>query len=378
MALLRRLELLNQTDTELNDALPSAWDTIHRELDIMPDRQILDFLVQYFVCELNWMKHIIHVPSFLEKYHLWWANDKIVDVADVEFAALIARICSYTTQFLPSPSHTADQICGQSLADIRDTCSNIGNNPATACEILDWNGTLVRVQHIMFAALKVSCEGRTSQFWEGIASACRAAQKAGIHINNSSLVEYQGPKDSAQELEKDVRRRTFCSLYALDRYACYHSDTEFVLTHLDISHLSRQLDRIPFLPNCLVEETLPRLRFIPDIGNIPLETATSAPDIFTERLMQVQLGLFWRAFGLQRNSGFDPTESERRYEKFNADYLRNLHPAFTITHPDMTLHWIRLFQSYRCKDNFYISRSSIQSVGTSDRSCYSNQTKSQA
>ncbi|KAJ5821878.1 uncharacterized protein N7525_011162 [Penicillium rubens] len=336
MALLRRLELPDQSDTELKNAWPSTWETIHHELDLMPERQIIDFLVQYFVYELNWMKQVIHVPSFLANYQLWWAKDKIVEIADVEFAALIARICSYATQFLPSPSHTVDQIRGRSLADIRDTCSNIGNKLATACETLDWKGTLVRVQHIIFAALKVSCEGRTSQFWEGIGSACRAAQKAGIHTDTTGL-ESQLAKDSAQELERDVQRRTFCSLYVLDRYARYHSDAKTSLTNVDGSHLSRQLDRIPFLSNHLIEETLPRLRLIPDIGNIPTETATRAPDIFTERLMQVQLGLFWRGLGLQRTCEFDPTESERIYEKFNSEYLNNLHPAFAIAHPDTTL-----------------------------------------
>ncbi|OQE08247.1 hypothetical protein PENVUL_c010G06166 [Penicillium vulpinum] len=319
MALLRRLELPDQTDTEQTDALSSTWDAIHCELDLMPERQIIDFLVQYFVYELNWMKQVIHAPSFLTNYQLWWAKDKIAEVADVEFAALITRICSYATQFLPSPSHTVDQICGRSLADIRDTCSNIGKNLATACEILDWKGTLVRIQHIIFAALKVSCGGRTGQFWEGIASACQAAQKAGIHTNNTILIESQLAKDSAQELERDIQRRTFCSLYVLD------------------SHLSRQLDRIPFLPNHLAEDTLPRLCLIPEIGHIPAETAAKAPDIFTERLMQVQLGLFWRGLGLQRNSEFNPTESEQRYEKLNSEYLSNLHPAFAITYPDTTL-----------------------------------------
>lgn len=164
------------------------------------------------------MKQVIYAPSFLVNYQLWWAKDKIAEIADVEFAALIARICSYATQFLPSPSHAVDQICGRSLADIRDTCSNIGNNLATSCEILDWKGTLVRVQHIIFAALKVSCEGRTSQFWEGIGSACRAAQKAGIHTDTTGLMGSQLPKDSAQVLERDIQRRTFCSLYVLDRY----------------------------------------------------------------------------------------------------------------------------------------------------------------
>lgn len=54
MALLRRVSLPGQGETDPADFSLSIWDTIQRELGRMPDRQILDFLVQYFVSELNW------------------------------------------------------------------------------------------------------------------------------------------------------------------------------------------------------------------------------------------------------------------------------------------------------------------------------------
>lgn len=264
------------------------------------------------------MKQVIHAPSFLTPYQQWWVKDKSMKVADIEFAVLMLRICSYATQFLPSPSHPVDQIRGRALSDIRDTCSDSAQILAKACETLDWKGSLIRVQHIMFAALKVSCEGRTDQFWEGLASASRAAQKAGIHIDDTDSTEFFSKQDSAKELEREVRRRTFCSLYLLD------------------SHLSRQLDRVPFLPDHVVAETLPRLRLIPEIGNMPAETVPSAPDIFTERLMQVRLGRFWRSFGLRQNFNEDPTGCEQRYEKFCAEFIPGLHAAFAVDHPDTT------------------------------------------
>lgn len=49
-----QLELPGEGETDLTDSSPSIWETIQRELGRMPDRQILDFLVQYFVYELNW------------------------------------------------------------------------------------------------------------------------------------------------------------------------------------------------------------------------------------------------------------------------------------------------------------------------------------
>lgn len=280
------------------------------------------------------MKQVVYAPSFLTQYQQWWRKSKPIGVADVEFAVLILRICSYATQFLPSPTHTIDQVCGRRLSEIRNTCSDVGQNLAKLCESLDWKGSIFRVQHIIFAALKVSCEGRTGQFWEGIASASRAAQKAGIHTDTGASKESRVPKnDSAQELDKEVRRRIFCSLYVLDRYAEDQHNSGQILTPCN-SHLSRQLDRVPFLPDHLVDDSLPRLRLISGLGNMSAEIDTSAPDIFTERLMQVQLGQFWRRIGPRWNCDYDPTESEQRYEKLCAEYLPSLHTAFAIDHPD--------------------------------------------
>ncbi|KAI0595294.1 hypothetical protein F4775DRAFT_595388 [Biscogniauxia sp. FL1348] len=313
MALLR--ELIGPFECDLNDACdpgtseehisPSIERSMTRDLERMPHREVIDFLIEYFVTELNWMKQIIHPPSFLMCYQQWWAKDKPLSIADYEFAALIARICSYATQFLPSPSHTVDSIRGLPLFDIRNTCSDIGDRLAKACLALDWKGSPVRVQHILFAALKFSCEGRTDRFWEGIACASRAAQKAGMHTATSG-----SGKGGADELGKEVQRRTFCSLYVLD------------------SHLSRQLDRVPFLPDDMVSKTLPRLRLVPEMAGI--ENDAHAPEMFTERLMQVQLGRFWRSLGPTNNSGYDPADREQRYERFRTEYLPTLSPPFAL------------------------------------------------
>lgn len=158
------------------------------------------------------MKQIIHAPSFLTHYQAWWTKDRPLPVGDIEFAVLILRICSYSVQFLPSPSHPIDGIYGIPLSDICNTCSDIGNSLAKACLALDWKGSLVRVQHILFAALKFSCEGRQDRFWEELGCASRAAQKAGMHVGGSIVKD-----DGTHELEKEIRRRTFCSLYVLDR-----------------------------------------------------------------------------------------------------------------------------------------------------------------
>lgn len=304
MALLQRWGVGSHGDSHGSEASTSTslFQNIERDLGRMPQRPVLDFLVQYFLYELNWMKQVIHAPSFLAQYQLWWTKSQPLPVRDVEFAVLILRVSVYAAHFLPSPSHTVDSIGGVSLTDIRNTCSDIGDSLAQACVSLDWKGSLVRVQHTLFLALKFSCEGRTDRFWEGLAVSSRAAQKAGIHADAPLQA-----LDGAQNLEREIERRTLCSLYVLD------------------SHLSRQLDRVPFLPNDLVADALPRLRLAPDIGTDP-----NSPDIFTERLMQVQLGRFWRSFGPRRKIDYDPLEGEQRYDRFCAEYLPTLSPALAL------------------------------------------------
>ncbi|OJZ85801.1 hypothetical protein ASPFODRAFT_135656 [Aspergillus luchuensis CBS 106.47] len=308
MALLKKWDLDSRDQDENTQGMSTTvLETVKEYFDRMPPRPILDFLMQYFVNDLNWMKQIIHPPSFLTHYQQWWVKKWPLSLEEIEFAALILRIGAYSAHFLPSPIHTSDRIHGQPLSEVRNTCSDIGDELARACLALDWKGSLVRVQHVLFASLKFSCEGRTDKFWEGIASACSAAQKAGIH----TVAPVPG-EDSSQVLEKEMRRRTLCGLYVLD------------------SHLARQLDRVPIFPDNLVLETLPRLRLAPDIG---LSTPADTPEIFTERLMQVRLGMFWRSLGSKRNLPYDPIHGEERYERFCADYIPTLPPEFALN-PD--------------------------------------------
>lgn len=159
------------------------------------------------------MKEIIHPPSFLAHYQQWCIKARpLTAVSDVEFAVLVLRICAYSAQFLPSPTEMIDNIRGLPLSDIRKLCSNVGESLAGACLTLDWKGSPVRVQHILFAALVYSCEGRTDKFWEQIGLASQAAQKAGLHADVSGSGDI-----AAMEWEREMRRRIFCSLYVLDR-----------------------------------------------------------------------------------------------------------------------------------------------------------------
>ncbi|OAT13321.1 hypothetical protein BDBG_08545 [Blastomyces gilchristii SLH14081] len=280
MTLLRNVDLIYEDYKDLLEPpMQSMRDTVQLQLRRIPDRQIFDFLMQYFVSELNWMKQVIHAPSFLAHYQRWWPKkENPMAVSDIEFATLIALIGSYATLFLPSPSHNVENICGRSLCDIRDTCSDIGEK------------------------LAKSCEGGTAQFWEGIASACRAAQKAGIYtVPTDTLDSSLSTGDSAQELEREVRDDFLHSL-------CFGQP------------FSQTARSGPFITRLFGRRDIAPVGLISDHGNLPPGAHVNAPD----------------SFKLKKNSPYDPTEREHRYERLCVEYLPTLDPAFAIDHPDMT------------------------------------------
>ncbi|KAL9025373.1 MAG: hypothetical protein Q9180_007683, partial [Flavoplaca navasiana] len=101
-------------------------------------------------------------------------------------------------------------IKGVCLADIRKSCEVAINALAPICIRLDPRGSLIRVQHTAFAGLDYMCMGRMNAFWERLSYATRVAHQIGVHSDTMTW------SSSADELDKEMRRRTFCNLYIWD------------------------------------------------------------------------------------------------------------------------------------------------------------------
>ncbi|KAK1990859.1 hypothetical protein LX36DRAFT_663839 [Colletotrichum falcatum] len=264
----------------------------------MPDRQILDFLVQYYVTEIHWMEQLVHPPWFLAQYQAWWNSDGPSSITDVEFAVLILRVCSHALQFLPSPSYTIDKIRGRSLDGIRDSINDVADKLAAICTRLDGKGSLVRVQHMLFSGLRHQCGGRNRMFWEAFGDAVRVAHRIGI--DRTPVATAPG----MNELDKEMRRRVYCNLFIWD------------------SLFSRQLDLSPFLPAGLSDSHLPRMHLGPNVDD------ADAPEEFSERLIQARLASFWR--GCLPRREYDAAAAEAAYERFCSEFLATLPPAFSL------------------------------------------------
>jgi hypothetical protein len=249
------------------------------------------------------MDQLLYPHWFLNQYRKWWSYGKVTSVNDVEFAVLFLKACYYASQFLPSPAYTSETIKGVVLADIRNSCERTVSVLAPICTRFSPRGSFLRVQHLILGGLASLCQGQTELFWEVLGSAVRVAQRLGMHMD-SNPVDLPPNMD---ELEREMRRRTFCNLHLWD------------------SLLSRRLDRTPFLPDGLGPEVMPRMRLHvdPNIG-------TDAPDVFSERLLRCQLADFWRTRLPEKESEYDPVMTEERYEEFCAVFLPSLPPIFAL------------------------------------------------
>ncbi|KAB8291219.1 hypothetical protein EYC80_009906 [Monilinia laxa] len=305
LALIRSLGLGEDDSRHSSSSLaldPEVAEEVYRNIERIPDRGVLDFLVQYFVAEVHWVDQLVYLPWFLAKYKRWWMVERVTLVLEVDFAVLILRICFYASQFLPSPGYTLDNIRGVLLADIRSICDEIAANLSAISRALDSRGSLIRVQHLAFSGLSCQIEGRSNAFWEALSRAIQAAQSVGIHSETART------RQGVDEIDKEMERRTFCNLYTWD------------------SLLSRQLDRIALFPGCLIAGNWPEMH----LKDADENGESDAPDPFTERLLQARLADFWRGIGSMQSSEYNIVVAEERYDKFCREYLSKLPPTFAL------------------------------------------------
>ncbi|TQV90376.1 trascription factor [Cordyceps javanica] len=287
---------------------------VRREIAKMPPRPILDFLLQFFLTEVNWMTQLIHPPSFMLYYDSWWAKqspkllDEDIHVTHIDFTVLILRTCAFAAQFLPSPTYTVDSIRGMPLSQVREVCNTIGTSLHGVAETVNERGSLFRVQHLCFYAFNQACEGRLGSSWALLSSSIRVAHGLGYHrlAGSDSLL--------GDPLEREMKRRVFCNLYVWDGL------------------LSRQLDRVSSFGDSFNMGNLPRMHLTPEV-----ESESDAPEAFTERILQARLMAMWSC--IKKSQGedgtlYDPTQAQELHDWLQKDFVETLPPAFSLTNPD--------------------------------------------
>lgn len=178
----------------------------------MPSRAVTDALVQNFFNETNWIYEMIYPVTFTERYNEWWSRS-CQNLEDLEFAALLLRLCSYSAQFLPSQNYTADTILGTSLHVIRVQCHAAAIALTRSSMVKGTPPSLTRIHELFFHACYLKNEGEVKESCEFLSEAVDAAQELGLHLD---LKKSSGKGPTEYELE--IGKRTYWNLWLWDQY----------------------------------------------------------------------------------------------------------------------------------------------------------------
>ncbi|KAI0400031.1 hypothetical protein F4802DRAFT_586906 [Xylaria palmicola] len=297
LALVQRLGIsAEKIDLSLPDeVIPDIQEAIKK----IPAQPVLDSLLQYFVAEVSWFDQLIYPPWLLAQYQKWWDLNGKYGVIDIEFSVLFLRICWYASLFIPPEQ--MDSIKGVALVDVRGACDIVANSLESICNRLDERGSLIRVQYLAFAAFGSFCHGRMNNFWASLSRSVRVAQRIGMHLETT-------PWDAkTDQFEREMSRRTFCSLYVMD------------------SILSFRMDHIPLFPSHLQQGNMPQMHLV-----LELENSEDAPDMFAERILQVKLVDFWKRQSSLTGRRHGVMAAQERYENFCNEFLPTVPPVFAL------------------------------------------------
>ncbi|KAI1318725.1 hypothetical protein F5Y16DRAFT_414385 [Xylariaceae sp. FL0255] len=272
-------------------------------LSKLPDRSIIDFLIQYFFREVNWIYQLIHPPSFMRDYERWRTRHEHPHLEDVDFSILVPRICIYTSLFLPSREYTSDVIRGLSLSDIRGQCNNAACRLDKLSSVATRNTAVTRIQSLCLLALSHSEEGHQRRFRSVFSQIIHEIKEAGMHREPLT-----SKPSGLNEIEQEVRRRVFCNVYIWDR------------------RLANFLDHDALLAETSLMTGLPRMQ----LGVEMKSTGTRSPDSFLGRRLEAQLAKFRLCRGQEISTAYDPISSEEWFEKFCTEFLPQIPDTYAL------------------------------------------------
>lgn len=174
-------------------------------LKLFPTRQVVDFLIQKFLAEVNWLFEEVYTPTFLERYDSWWGQDNYQADDDIQFGVLILRLCVNSLQFLPADGH-ASKVLDIPLDVLERLCNS------SACKLDGYHPrkpSLLRVQQLLFYIATLTNDGNTKESYHTLAEAAKEARDIDLLLEDKWT--------SLNEFDKESRRKTFWNLYAWDR-----------------------------------------------------------------------------------------------------------------------------------------------------------------
>ncbi|KAJ5635907.1 uncharacterized protein N7484_009220 [Penicillium longicatenatum] len=159
---------------------------------------------------------MIHPPSFQSNYNAWWtkqdqgslSGETNISDEDLNFGLLVIRICLISVQCLPHSKFPTDGILKTSPHNFEQWLYSLADEIDKSLQ--SKRPSLVTVQHRFYHVCYLKAHARIRECWSILSATVKDAHEIGLHLKDPGI--------PLTELEMEIRRRTFWTLYIWDRF----------------------------------------------------------------------------------------------------------------------------------------------------------------
>lgn len=188
-------------------------------------------MIKSYLESANFYYYILHPPTFLEEYNIWWVDRLAGRPLGLAFTCLVLRVCSCSLQYLDeSTERNLEMEMGVLVEDLSRRYHAAAQDFAKP--IPPGRGGLYEVQQLLLSTSWYKSEVKYVDTWHELGVAIRAAQELGTLETfrcDSMTIALAVPncceglhkvrmKEGLSEFEVKMRRRVWCNLYVWDWY----------------------------------------------------------------------------------------------------------------------------------------------------------------
>ncbi|KAK0391348.1 hypothetical protein NLU13_0849 [Sarocladium strictum] len=180
---------------------------LDQALKLLPSRQHLNVLVDSFFTTVNLHYLIIHKPTFMSDYHAWWELRPQRKGLSLQWTCLLLMVCACTIQQVKDQERERIEA---SLGETAETLSDRFHNAARELGgvIPLGNYHINNVLWRLHSCYWFKAEAKFLEAWHVLGEAIREGQELLLHREALNA--------STPEIEREIRRRTWCVLDTWD------------------------------------------------------------------------------------------------------------------------------------------------------------------
>ncbi|RDA89538.1 hypothetical protein CP533_0350 [Ophiocordyceps camponoti-saundersi (nom. inval.)] len=200
---LKPSETASKQDLAAEDATPQ----MQRVLELLPQRQTMDKLINDFTHNINYHYYIIYPPDFLRDYHIWWERRSKSKPIALQYTGLLAMICAICVQHAENAMQAELlRASGLSAEELSEQLHNAVRELSSVIPVGHFH--MYNVQRLLHSCYWYKAEARFVEAWHVLSAAIREGQELGLHR--------EPPEGTETEHEREMRRRLWCVLDTWD------------------------------------------------------------------------------------------------------------------------------------------------------------------